>query len=89
MPFGLITKAQLDAKVADLQREIAEARALPEDIALEWADWYAKFRSLYMRLKKQEKAAVEVEPETGDAPGDGNARPPSSTAHLARRFRGF
>ena len=67
MPFGLVTKAQLDALRDELKREIAESSGLPEDIAMQWESWYAKFRALYARLMKQ---ATKRERELAEGDGE-------------------
>ena len=80
MPFGFVTKAQLEAHAEDLRREIAEARADQERvmkrIALEWEEWWEKFSRLYARLSKRVKDASR---ETGLAEPNGGEGGAEST----------
>jgi hypothetical protein len=83
MPFGFVTKAQLEAHAADLRREIEASRAdqdrVAKRIALEWEEWWEKFSRLYARLSKRVKDAEVTEGgKGGDGPGPHeDARAPS------------
>jgi hypothetical protein len=83
MPFGLITKKQLDVHLDELRQEFQAAIAFEEEIKLEWADWYAKFRGLYMRLKKAEAKAAKDDP----GPTNGDEPAPDSPPAVVASFR--
>ncbi len=63
MPFGLVTRSELEQHRRELQAEVKAAIAFEEEIKYEWALWFNKFRSLYATLLKREKKAAQ------DAPG--------------------
>ncbi len=66
MFFGLVTKRELDQLREELTQQVRKGQAFQQELEYEWAKWYDKFRSLYARLLKREKAAG---PE-GDGAGD-------------------
>jgi hypothetical protein len=101
MPFGLVTKAQLEAHAEELRREVSAARedqqAVMRKIKLEWEEWWEKFSRLYARLSKRVKdsQAADAEPARdggADAPGAGQAGPhtiPPEKLAAWRSRRGF
>lgn len=68
MPFGWVTRAQLDAKADELRKEIAAGLAFEEEMKYEWALWFNKFRSLYATLLKREKKVAKD--DAGETNGD-------------------
>jgi hypothetical protein len=90
MPFGLVTKKQLDALAADLRREIEESVAFKDEMEYAWTGWYAKYRALYARLMKQAKKIEDEEAADAEAGnGSGATESVPSQRPLFRSRRGF
>jgi hypothetical protein len=88
MPFGFVTKRQLDQLREDLTKDVRAGQAFQEELQYEWAKWFNKFRSLYAMLLKREKSGegAGVEPTGTDDEAPSSAGPP---ARLFRSRRGF
>jgi hypothetical protein len=89
MPFGFVTRRQLDQQREDLRKEIAATGAAIEEIQYEWAKWYNKFRSLYAMLLKREKKA-DGDAEQPPTPGEGEGeivQPGASSSDVLERRR--
>jgi hypothetical protein len=84
MPFGFVSRAQLDAYRdelrVDLRRSEEDQRAVIRKITLEWEEWFDKFRRLYARLAKRvsdEKSEGASQPTAaGDADRPTAGEPP-------------
>jgi len=71
MPFGLVSRRELEQFRADLIKEIEESVAFKDELVMQWESWYAKFRSLYARLMKQAKKGEQeaLEETNGEQTG--------------------
>ncbi len=71
--FGFVTKAQLDAHRAELERQLRaseeDQRAIVKRIQMEWEEMFDRFRRLYARLSKRVADASAVDGTPGATDG--------------------
>jgi hypothetical protein len=101
MPFGWVTRRELEARSdelrAEYQRALEDQRALVKRIQLEWEEWFDKFRRLYARINKRvtDQEAGDAKHAEAASGSDGSTSPasghPINPAKLSawRARRGF
>jgi hypothetical protein len=87
MPFGWVTRPELEVRSEELraeyQRGLEDQRALVKRIQLEWEEWFDKFRRLYARLNKRMRDGEVAEGgKGGDGPGPREDAPAPSPASI-------